>query len=444
MKLKLHWQILIALGIALIVGLLTSKSGITFGSMYWAPFGDNQENVFNVAYQFYDFFGTLFLNALKMIIVPLVVSSIICGVASTGGGRDFGRLGGKTLVYYLGTSLVAILIGLFLVNAIAPGLENGQGVADKLGLHADTESVTANVSDRGARDFVDIFIRMVPTNVFAAAADNGQMLGLIFFSLLFGFFMMAINEKGRDLLKNLWQAVFQVMMKVTDFILMFAPIGVFALLARTVSQTGFDAFEPLAKFFMTVVAALGIHFLLTMPLVLMFVARVRPWRHYVAMAPALLTAFSTASSSATLPITMDCVRDRAGVSNRVTSFVLPLGATVNMDGTALFECVAAMFIAQAYGLELTFGVQFIIVVTALLTSIGVAGIPKASLVAIMVILGAIGLPAEGIGLILAVDRILDMSRTAVNIFGDSVGAIVIAKTEGEKEVLAVPAAQQTS
>ena len=420
MKLKLHWQILIALVAAVIVGLLTAEGRFAYH---------------DACYQVYDFIGTLFLNALKMIIVPLVVSSIICGVASTGGGRDFGRMGGKTLLYYMATSLAAILVGLFLVNLIAPGLENGGGVADKLGLSAETSAVAEAVSDRGARDFVDIFIRMVPTNIFSAAADNGQMLGLIFFSLLFGFFMMAISKKGRDMLTGLWQAIYEVMMKITDFVLLFAPVGVFGLLARTVSQTGFDAFVPLARFFFTVIAALGVHFIITMPLVLAFIARVRPIRHYIAMAPALLTAFSTASSSATLPVTMDCVRDRAGVSNRVTSFVLPLGATINMDGTALFECVAAMFIAQAYDLNLTFGVQFTIVATALLTSIGVAGIPKASLVAIMVILGTIGLPAEGIGLILAVDRILDMSRTAVNIFGDSVGAVVIAKSEGEKNVL---------
>lgn len=422
MKLKLHWQILIALIVAVIVGLLTGTTFI-YHDFCW---------------EVYDFLGTLFLNALKMIIVPLIASSIICGVASTGGGRNFGRLGRKTLLYYMATSLAAILIGLILVNTIAPGLENGVGVKDKLGLHADTVQVQEQVSGRGARDIVDIFIRMVPTNVFAAAMDNGQMLGLIFFTLLFGYFMMSLPQKGKELLTGFWQAIFQVMMKITDLVMRFAPIGVFALLARTVSKTGFEAFVPLAKFFFTVVAALGIHFLVIMPLVLYFIGRVSPLKHYIAMAPALLTAFSTASSSATLPVTMDCVRDRAGVSNRVTSFVLPLGATVNMDGTALFECVAAMFIAQAYGLNLDFATQFTIVLVALMTSIGVAGIPKASLVAIMVILGAIGLPAEGIGLILAVDRVLDMCRTAVNIFGDSCGAVVIARSEGEKDVLTGP------
>jgi Na+/H+-dicarboxylate symporter len=225
------------------------------------------------------------------------------------------------------------------------------------------------------------------------------------------------------------------MMKITDFVMKFAPLGVFALVAKIVASTGFSAFVPLAWFFFTTLAALAIHFLITLPLLLYLVGGVAPWRHYRAMISALLTAFSTASSSATLPLTMECVEKNAGVSNRTTSFVLPLGATINMDGTALYECVAAMFIAQAYGLELSFASQFTIVLVALLTSIGVAGIPAASLVAIAIILAAIGLPAEGIGLILAVDRVLDMVRTTVNVFSDSCGAVIIAKSEGETGIL---------
>jgi Na+/H+-dicarboxylate symporter len=202
-----------------------------------------------------------------------------------------------------------------------------------------------------------------------------------------------------------------------------------------VASTGFAAFAPLLAFFFTVLAALAVHFLVVLPLLLWFVGRVNPLRHYQAMAPALLTAFSTASSSATLPVSMDCVERRAGVSNRTSSFVLPLGATVNMDGTALYECVAAMFIAQAYGLELGFAEQFTVVLVALLTSIGVAGIPAASLVAITIILTAIGLPVEAVGLILAVDRVLDMCRTSVNIFSDSCGAVLIGRLEGEQGIL---------
>lgn len=427
MKLKLYQQILIALVLAVVAGLLTQETNLFNGA--------DQIGVHRNFFAVYDFFGKIFLNALKMLIVPLITSSIITGIASTGGGKDFSRLGGKTLLYYMSTSLIAILIGLVLVNAIGPGYINGEPAREQLALHEDTASVEQAVSGKGLKDIAEIFIRMVPPNVLLAATDNGQMLGLIFFAILFGYFMMAIPAKGKELLVNFWQAVFDVMMQITEFVMRFAPIGVFALLARTVSQTGFDAFFPLLKFFFTVMAALSIHFLVVMPLILTFIARVKPLRHYLAMVPALLTAFSTASSAATLPLTLDCVEKRAGVSNRVTSFVLPLGATVNMDGTALFECVAAMFIAQAYGIELGFVTQFTIVVIALMTSIGVAAIPKASLVAIMVILSAIGLPAEALGLILAVDRILDMCRTSVNVFSDSVGAVVIAKSEGETGVL---------
>jgi Na+/H+-dicarboxylate symporter len=222
------------------------------------------------------------------------------------------------------------------------------------------------------------------------------------------------------------------MILITDFIMKFAPIGVFALVAKVVAATGFDAFAPLAQFFGSVLAALAVHFFIVMPFLLRTLAGVNPIDHYRAMAPALLTAFSTSSSSATLPLTLECVEKNAGVSNRTSSFVLPLGATINMDGTALYECVAAMFIAQAYGIHLGFAEQFTIVLVALLTSIGVAGIPAASLVAISIILAAIGLPAEAIGLILAVDRILDMCRTTVNVFSDSCGAVIIARTEGEK------------
>jgi proton glutamate symport protein len=229
------------------------------------------------------------------------------------------------------------------------------------------------------------------------------------------------------------------MMKITDWVMRFAPVGVFGLVAKVVASTGYSAFVPLAWFFLSVLAGLAVHFLLVLPALLIIVGRVNPLRHYRAMAPALLTAFSTSSSAATLPLTLECVEKNAGVSNRTSSFVLPLGATVNMDGTALYECVAAMFIAQAYGIELGFVQQFTIVLMALVTSIGVAAIPSASLVAITIILAAIGLPVEAIGLILAVDRVLDMCRTSVNVFSDSCGAVIIARVTGEQDVLGEPA-----
>lgn len=216
-------------------------------------------------------------------------------------------------------------------------------------------------------------------------------------------------------------------MRMTDWVMRFAPVGVFALVAKVAAGTALAALQPLLLFLLTMLLALAVHFFLVLPLLLRLLGRVDPLRHYQAMAPALLTAFSAASSSATLPLTMECMEKNAGVSNRVSSFVLPLGATVNMAGTALYECVAVLFIAQAYGVELSLGMQFTVVLLALLTSIGVAGILAASLVAIVIILSAVGLPAEGIGLILAVDRILDMCRTAVNVFSDSCGAVIIGR-----------------
>ncbi len=421
-KLALHWQILIALTLAVPAGFAAGEHGAILGVTFFSIFA---------------FFGALFLNALKMLIVPLVVSSIVVGIAGIGSSSNLGRLGGKTLLYYFTTSLLAILIGLSVVNFISPGIDELGPVKDRLGLSADVSSITDKVAGRGTADVVDIFLRMVPTNIIAAAAD-GQMLGLIFFSLLFGFFMTRIQEAYAEAQFNVWQGIYETMMLITDWVMRFSPIGVFALVAKVVAGTGFAAFAPLAWFFGSVVLALAIHFFVGLPLLLRFVAGVNPLRHYRAMAPALLTSFSTASSSATLPITMECVEKNAGVSNRTSSFVLPLGATVNMDGTALYECVAAMFIAQAYGLELTFATQFIVVLTALLTSIGVAGIPAASLVAISIILGAIGLPLEGIGLILAVDRILDMLRTATNVFSDSCGAVIIGRLQGEEGILQTP------
>lgn len=423
-KLKLHWQILIALALAVVAGIFAGKTagiaGITF-------------------YEIFSFFGTLFLNALKMIIIPLIVSSIIVGVAGIGGGDGLARMGGRTLLYYATTSLFAILIGLFFVNAITPGIIDGQPAQLVLGLDVEQGKIAAaKVAERGVGDIAGVFLNMVPANVVAAAA-NGQLLGLIFFAILFGYFITKIEKTYSEAQYNFWQGILSVMMKITDVVMKFAPIGVFALVAKVIA--GMDGNEILSLastlgwFTLSVILALATHVFVVLPLLLKFVAKVSPRRHFKAMAPALLTAFSTASSSATLPLTMECVEKNAGVSNKTASFVLPLGATVNMDGTALYECVAAMFIAQAYGLELSFTVQFTVVLVALLTSIGVAGIPAASLVAITIILGVIGLPVEALGLILAVDRILDMFRTSVNVFSDSCGAVIIAKLEGEDNIL---------
>jgi proton glutamate symport protein len=270
-----------------------------------------------------------------------------------------------------------------------------------------------------------------------AATNNGQLLGVITFSILFGAFIGKLKPEPRETQQKFWESAQEVMLKLTDFIIRFAPIGVFGLVVPVIFETKLsDLLGTLAWFFVTVLLALTIHFAINLALVLKFVAKVNPITHYKEMAPVLLTAFSTASSSATLPLTIETVGERAGVSKKTCSFTLPLGATINMDGTALYECVVVLFIAQLYAatgqVALGIGDQLLVVFLALTTSIGVAGIPAASLVAIAVILPAVGLPVEAIGVVWLTDRILDMCRTSVNVFSDTVGAVTIAATEGEK------------
>jgi len=419
-RLPLHWQILIAIGLAALAGTLAGESA-GIGDVTW--------------YAVFDFFGTMFINALKMLIVPLISASIIVGVAGIGSSGDLGKLGGKTLLFYALTTFLAILVGLVLVNVFSPGIVNGVPARELLALNADTTDLIARVGDKGAGDVVEIFLRMVPPNIVQAAAE-GQMLGIIFFCLLFGYFMTRLDTSLSEPLFKFWSAVFQVMMKITEWVMKFAPIGVFGLVARVVAKTGFDAARPLLVFALVVMLSLAIHAFVTLPVLLRWVGRVSPWATLSTMFPAMLTAFSTASSSATLPVTMECVEKEAGISNRISSFVLPLGATVNMNGTALYECVAAMFLAQAYGLELSLTVQFSIVVIALVTSIGVAGIPSASLVAIAIILAAVGLPVEAIAVLFVFDRVLDMARTSVNVLGDASCAVIVARLEGEETRLA--------
>jgi proton glutamate symport protein len=425
-KLALHWQILIAIVLAVGAGFTVNQVGD----------GDpTAPGMLGISFlAIFKYIGALFLNALKMIIVPLIMSSIIVGMAGIGSSGNLGALGGRTLLFYVITTIAAILVGLILINLVGPGYVDGKPAGDLLALDATTEDIAASVEGKGAGDVADLFLRMIPENVVMAAAE-GQMLGIIFFALLFGYFMTRLGHDLAEPLFRFWDGVFHVMMRMTEWIMLFAPIGVFGLVAAVVAETGFDAAGPLAIFALAVLAGLMIHVTVTLPLLLKFVGRVSPYKIFPAMAPAMLTAFSTASSSATLPITMECVEKNAGVSNKISSFVLPLGATVNMNGTALYECAAAMFLAQAYGLDLTFGMQFTIVTIALMTSIGVAGVPAASLVAIAIILTAIGLPVEAIGVLMVFDRLLDMVRTSVNIFGDSCCAVIVARLDGEKTAL---------
>ncbi|GJM20217.1 MAG: hypothetical protein DHS20C15_01320 [Planctomycetota bacterium] len=374
------------------------------------------------------FFADIFLRLLKMLIVPIILTSIITGVAGVGSGRDLRRLGGKTFGYYILTSLLAACTGLLLVNLLKPGS------GAPLGL-----SPTDKFEEVAGQSFWDVLRRMVPENVFSAVTDNGQMLQVIFFSLLFGYFILRTDEPHQSRMKGFFESAMEVMMKLASFVLMLIPYGVFCLLVKVVGETGFEVFKALGLYMVTVAGGLLIHAVITLPLVLRFLGKVNPLGWLKAMGPALMTAFSTSSSSMTLPVSMETVEHRGRVSNKTTSFVLPLGATINMDGTALYECAGVIFLAQYYadvsGFDLTLGKQVLVVMMALLASIGAAGIPSAGLVMMLTILGALGLPVEGAALLLAVDRPLDMLRTVVNVWSDSCGAAVVASSEGERPLV---------
>jgi len=465
-KIQLHWQILIALVLAIIYGIIfptsyrmqenslkeltrakiessvidrmASISDITYDTqdkfrdaaivvLGEESFEQHEVVIYKAAYynkaiKAIGWMGVIFLRALKMIIIPLILSSLISGVTNIGTGENLGRLGLKTMGYYLITSTFAIITGLFFVNIIKPG------IGADLNFSQNVEGLVESQRSLG-----QTLIEIVPTNIFQSF-NNNAMLSIIFFAVIFGFFITRISDPHRKFLKEAFNAVFEVMMQITLFVIKFTPFGVFGIVAKVVADQDdlANLGTRMGLYMGTVILALLIHFLLTLPLLVKFVGKARPYRHLVNMSTPLLTAFSTSSSGATLPLTLKAVEQNSGVSNKISSFTLPLGATINMDGTALYECVAAIFIAQAYGVDLSLIQQLIIIVTALLASIGAAAIPMAGLVMITVILTAVGLPLEGVGLILAVDRILDMFRTATNVWSDSCGAVIIAKSEGEK------------
>ena len=431
-RLALHWQILAALVVSTLLGavLRVSLDGV-------AEPGSVAAGLLATS----GFVGDLFMRGLKMIIVPLIVTSVISGIASLQGVQGFGRLGMKTFAFYAASSLVAVVTGLLLVNALQPGLVDGQpnetirAAFESRAAGADEAAQLAveAAGQREAKDFLGVFRTMLPVNVFEAATDNGQMLGVIFFSLLFAVAITRLPGEEMRTLREFFQAGNDVMITVTRWIMAVAPLGVFALMLPVVFENGPQVFAEMGLYFLTVLLALLVHSAFTLPLALRTIAQVHPLDHFRAMREALLLAFSTASSSGTLPVTMRCVQENAGVSKRTASFTLPLGATVNMDGTALYECVAVVFVAQVMGITMGLGEQFVVIVAALLTSIGVAGVPSASLVAILLILKNSGIPnAEtAVVALLSVDRLLDMARTAVNVWGDSCAAIVIARSEGE-------------
>ena len=398
-NLALYWQILIAFALSVLYGLFFS------------------EHVHLVAWM-----GDIFIKALKMIIIPLIFTSIISGIANVGSGDNLGRLGFKTIAYYLSTSTAALFTGLVIVNIFKPGVGADLGFANQVeGLGVAKGS------------FGSTLMNIVPDNLFVAMVEN-QMLSIIFFAILMGFFITKTKEKSQKILLGFFDSLFELIMKITLFVIRFTPYGIFGIVAKQIAENNDlgELFSRLGLFMLVVILALFIHAFIVLPIVLKTIGRVSPIRHFNAMRTPLITAFSTSSSNATLPLTMNAVKKNSGVSTKISSFTLPLGATVNMDGTALYELVAAMFIAQAYGIELTFTEQIIGVLTGLLASIGAAGIPMAGLVMISVVLSAMGLPLEGVGLILAVDRLLDMFRTTVNVWSDSCGAVIIAKSEGEK------------
>jgi proton glutamate symport protein len=401
---KLHWQVLVALVLAVPVGLFVPEAWVGW----------------------YDWMGQLFLKLLEMVVVPLIVSSIVVGIARIGDPREVGRLGGRTLVYYVVTSALAILTGLVMVNLIKPG------VGVDLGLPAD-----AHVKTGEARSILQLLLDMVPVNPLGEMASFGLesggggagMVGVIFFAVLFGMATASLEPKRRDALLDFFDAVFAVMMTITNVVIRLTPFAVFSLLAVVLARTGADVVVPMLGYMLTVIAALGVHFFVTVPLLIRFLGGRSPWVYMKQVGLALTTAFTTASSNATLPVSLEVAEKKAGIDNKVGGFVIPLGATVNMDGSALYEGVAALFVAQVYGIHLGLGDQALIFVTALLASIGAAGIPHASLVMMAVVFDAVGLPLDAIGLLLGVDRVLTMCRTATNVWGDLAGAAVISGLE---------------
>ena len=409
-NISLHWQIIFCM-------ILGTISGVIFNNI-----GFDNSSIYSVIL----LLGDIFIRLLKMVIVPLIFTSIIIGVSSIKDRSKIGRLGFKTFLYYISTSLIAILIGLFLANTIEPGV--GASTISNAGSFDTSKLNTSN-------SILDILKRMIPLNPISALS-SGDMLGIIFFAIFFGIVLSFVESKYSKTILTLIDAIYHVIMKMTQIVIKCAPIGVFGLMTKAVANSGLSIFKELGMYALTIACGLSIHLFIVLPLILLLVVKVNPINHFRSMASAMVTAFSTSSSSATLPVTMRCVKENVKASNEVTSFVLPMGATINMDGTALYECAGVLFIAQALGIDLNASQQFIVVITALLASIGAAGIPSAGLVMLFIVTNAVGLNSDSVALwvgsMLAIDRPLDMFRTMVNITSDSVGVAVVAKSEGEK------------
>lgn len=367
--------------------------------------------------------GKLFLRMLQMVAVPLIVTSLLTGILGLGTGAGVGRMFRHTILYYLSTSFLAILTGLFAVNLIRPGLREQPRIGPAGPVQIDEAKPLVEV-------LFDQLEAMIPANPLAALTEP-NFLSIIAFTLAFALFALSVGGQTMERIGAAATAGFEVMMAMTTAIIALAPLGVLFLIAAVTATQGAEIFVSLSYYVIAVVLALGIHALVTLPLILKFVAGRSPTAYARAMSPALLTAFSSASSNGTLPLTLSNVEQRAGISNKTGSFVLPLGATVNMDGTALYEAVAVLFIAQLhFGQNLPVGQQIVVAITALLASVGAAGIPHAGLVMMVIILQAVGLPIEMQGVILAVDRVLDMARTSVNVWSDACGCAVVERFGG--------------
>ncbi len=427
---SLHRSILIGLAVGLVAGVLVALHNEpevlrrTFLAPV-APVTDVVGGLLAPIVSATDIVGDIFIKALKLVIMPLIIATIVTGVVSVGDMRRLGRIGAKTLLYYATTTALAVTVGLVTVNVIQPGRGADLDLAE---MDAATLAKVEANKNQDITAFVQRQLTSVLINPFKATAE-GKVLPTIFFSLLLGAVIANIGPPG-DPLAHLFASLSDVMMRMVEWILLLAPAGACALLATQVAGSGLGVLATLAKYMATVLTGLGIHAFVTLPLLLVFIGRMPIRQFTVGIRDAIALAFSTSSSSATLPVTMECVNKNLKVQPHVSSFVLPLGATINMDGTALYESIAVMFIAQAYGIDMTLGQQIIIFLTATVASIGAAGIPSAGLFMMVVVLEAVGLPLEGIGLILAVDRILDMCRTTINVVGDAVGTVIIDTSEG--------------
>ena len=418
-----HWRILVALGLGIVYGVVAALAGWGGFTADWiAPF------------------GTIFMRLLLLIAVPLVLASLVTGVASLADLRKLSRIGGKTIGIYLATTLVALVIGLVLVNLIQPGGSIPESLRASLqetyqGDLADRQDAIDQATEAGP---LQPLVDMAPENVLAAAANNRAMLSVVFVAFLLGVALMRIPRPRAQPLLDLFESLNAAIIAIVGMILKVAPLGVFALIAGTITTVAGDDPADVAQllgalglYCLTVLIGLAIHAFLTYPALLQFLTPVTPLRFLRGVAPAQLVAFSTSSSAATLPVTMETAEHDLGVSEEVASFALPLGATINMDGTAVYMSVAAVFIAQTLGIPLDLGAQATIVFTALLASIGTAAVPSAGIVMLVIVLEAIGVPPAGIALIFGVDRILDMCRTATNVTGDAAVATVVAASEGQ-------------